>query len=59
MSIVDDVFKIYKCKCGRDFIPHPNWLYKQIKNKKTIYYCSYTCWRKDGGDNGRKNHYAR
>ena len=44
----DGIWKIYECKCGKRFIPRPNWLYK-IKSK---YYCSYTCWRKDGGDGG-------
>ena len=51
----DGLGKMYECKCGNKFFPRPNWLYKI----KATYYCSYNCWRKDGGDNGGKNHYAK
>lgn len=47
-------------KCGQIFIPGAEHLYvlnktttddtgRKVKNKR--YYCSYSCWRKDGGDN--------
>lgn len=49
------MFKMQMCKrCGKMFIPGSEHLYKLIKLGKTCYYCSYTCWRKDGGDNGRR-----
>ena len=41
-------------RCGKMFIPGSEHLYKLIKSGKTYYYCSYTCWRKDGGDNGKR-----
>lgn len=37
-------------ECGKLVIPTPQWLYKLEKNYKTIYYCSYKCYRKAGGD---------
>ena len=40
--------------CGKEFIFNGMSIYKLVKNHKTRWYCSYTCWRKDGGDNGRK-----
>ena len=42
------------CRCGKMFIPGKEHLYKLIRNNKSCYYCSYTCWRKDGGDNGER-----
>lgn len=49
------MFKMQMCKrCGKMFIPGSEHLYKLIKLGKTCYYCSYTCWRKDGGDNGKR-----
>lgn len=47
-------FKIYTCKCGKKFVPTPEWLYKIRKGKEKGYYCSYTCYRKAGGDGGTK-----
>lgn len=44
-------------RCGKKFIPGSLHLYKLLKNGKTKYYCSYTCWRKCGGDNVK--HYIR
>lgn len=48
-----------ECKiCGKKFIANPNWMYKIHKGKtkkeksKLNYYCSYTCYRKAGGDGG-------
>lgn len=38
-------------ECGKTFIRNSRSLYKLIKNGKTIYYCSYTCWAKN--DNRR------
>lgn len=49
------MFKTQLCKrCGKMFIPAPQHLYKLTHYNKTDYYCSYNCWRKDGGDNGGK-----
>lgn len=45
------ITKICK-RCGKMFIPAPQHLYKIQKDGKSNYYCSYNCWRKDGGDNG-------
>ena len=41
-------------KCGKMFIPGREHLYKLVKEGKTRYYCSYSCWRRDGGDNGKR-----
>lgn len=43
-----------KCDlCGKNFVPTYYWLYKIKKYaKKTLYFCSYSCYRKMGGDNG-------
>lgn len=41
-------------QCGKMFIPGREHLYKLLKSNKTKYYCSYSCWRKAGGDNGKK-----
>ena len=41
-------------RCGKMFIPAAEHLYKLHKGDKTKSYCSYTCWRKDGGDNGKR-----
>lgn len=49
------MFELAMCKrCGKMFIPAKEHLYKMIKDGKTCYYCTYTCWRKDGGDNGKR-----
>lgn len=50
-----DYFKVVVCECGKEFIPSYCWLYKlkPRKNTKTRYFCSYSCWRKAGGDGGR------
>lgn len=40
-------------KCGKSFIPASGHLYKLQKHGKLEYYCSYKCWRKAGGDNGK------
>ena len=53
------MFETAKCeKCTKFFIPAKEHLYKLVKKGKTCYYCSYTCWRKDGGDNGGTYHRA-
>ena len=33
--------------CGKKFIIHrgAGWLYKRVKNQKTIYFCSWKCQR--------------
>ena len=41
--------------CNKNFVPTFHWLYKIRKDKgKTLYFCSYGCYRKMGGDNGEK-----
>ena len=48
-------FLTRECKCcGKMFIPAREHLYKLQKDKKICYYCSYNCWRKSGGDNGKR-----
>ena len=41
-------------ECGQVFLATVNWLYKLRKkpNSTMNYYCSYKCWRKNGGDGG-------
>lgn len=39
--------------CGKTIIATPEWLYKLLKKKTMIWYCSYTCYRKAGGDSGK------
>lgn len=36
--------------CGKDFLHNPHSIYKLSRGKGIKYYCSYTCWRKAGGD---------
>lgn len=39
-------------ECGKSFIPGAEHLYTMTKHKQgKKWYCSYTCWRKNGGDN--------
>lgn len=56
-----DPFPLYTCKCGKCFIPTTMWVYKLVPRgkKKIQYYCSYSCWRKDGGGSGKKSFDAR
>ena len=54
------MFRTKKCKvCGKEFILPAEPLYRLLKDKKRNWYCSYTCWRKDGGDNGKQYNRAR
>ena len=39
----------YCSECGKMLFPTPQWAYK-IAGK---FYCSYKCYRKAGGDNGK------
>lgn len=40
-------------ECGKEFIPGAEHLYVLTKYKQgKKWYCSYKCWRKNGGDNG-------
>lgn len=53
--------ELKKCSiCGKEFLPAPMHMYK-VKNShgRTKLQCSYTCYRKAGGDNGRPNRYAK
>lgn len=36
--------------CGKEFLHNSMSIYKLSKGGRTKYYCSYTCWRKAGGD---------
>ena len=36
--------------CKKEFIHNPMSIYKLTINNKRVHYCSYTCWRKAGGD---------
>lgn len=37
----------YCAKCGKMIFPTPMWTYKlTTADKKTKYYCSYTCYKK-------------
>ena len=51
------------CKiCGKKFVSTYNWMYKIIRRTTSgnyssyDWYCSYTCYRKDGGDSGTYIH---
>lgn len=47
--------KEVKCPvCKKIFLHNPSSIYKMIVGGRTKYYCSYTCWRKAGGGNGKK-----
>ena len=37
-------------ECGRNFYPAPMHVYVLIKGGRRNTYCSYGCWRKNGGD---------
>ena len=42
--------------CGKNFIPTFHWAYKiRPARNRTLYFCSYTCYRKSGGDGGTYN----
>ena len=46
--------KIRVCPvCGKKFIPTVGWLYKSVAYPRKVY-CSYTCWRSEGGDGNNK-----
>ena len=38
--------------CGKYIAATPQWVYKLRNNKVTTWYCSYTCYKKAGGDGG-------
>lgn len=43
-----------KCPiCGKEFLYNSQSIYKISVGSRTKAYCSYTCWRKDGGDSGK------
>lgn len=51
---LDGLFHEKTCtNCGKLFIISHSWLYKINSKDKLNYYCSYNCWRKGGGDNGK------
>lgn len=34
--------------CGKHFTVMPGYVYKKAHRHKYVWYCSYTCYRKDG-----------
>jgi hypothetical protein len=55
--------QVKKCKiCGKTIV-RPNWqlyTYKlRIGNNPYSYFCSYTCYRKAGGDSGKECNYVK
>lgn len=37
------------CKiCGKEFTVLPGYIYKKRRKDNYMWYCSYTCYRKDG-----------
>lgn len=36
--------------CKKEFLSNPSSIYKMKKGTKIVQLCSYTCWRKVGGD---------
>lgn len=50
-----------KCSiCGKEFIPAAMHMYKTINyHGKTEKQCSYTCYRKAGGDDGKYTRYTK
>ena len=51
-------YRIIKCHvCKKSFIYNPMSIYKIPKNGKLKYMCSYTCWRKVGGDSDKTSKY--
>lgn len=46
--------------CDKLIIINPRWVYKlRTEANRVVYYCSYTCYRKAGGDNGKFEYYIR
>ena len=44
--------------CGKKFWKYTNtWQYKKFIKNKTVYFCSYTCDRKDEKENGPRYDY--
>jgi ribosomal protein L24E len=47
------MLKMSNCSiCGKEFLPTYHWMYKRTIDKRVAYQCSYTCYRKAGGDGG-------
>lgn len=40
-------------ECDKEFILACGHMYKRVKKGKTTYQCSYSCYRKAGGDDGQ------
>lgn len=62
-NIIDRIFPTKKCNCcKKEFIVTDlkQYMYKLYVNNKPLWYCSYTCYRKAGGDSGKvTSHYVR
>ena len=51
---------LYICaECGKRFPFSSRTVYNITDGKKRVYYCGYTCWRKNGGGNKRLEVAAR
>lgn len=49
---MDNLILERKCvECGKTIYPTKDWIYKipAAGKHKVKWYCSYTCWRKNGG----------
>ena len=42
-------------KCGKEFVPAPQHVYKEVKDGNTVWYCSWTCFNHRNGGNHMKN----
>lgn len=42
--------------CKKKFINNGMSVYKLEEQGKIVRYCSYNCWRKAGGDNGKRRY---
>lgn len=40
-------------ECNKEFEPAPNHMYKRQVKGRTVFQCTYSCYRKAGGDDGR------
>lgn len=43
-------------RCGQFFIPKitTSKVFIKYEDDREYHYCSYKCWKKDGGEDGRK-----
>ena len=52
-------YDMIRCSgCGKEFMHNPHSIYKIKIGAHIKRYCSYSCWRKAGGDNGKPKDWA-